>query len=45
VNAAALCVLLLALGAGVQYIVVHRRRRRRPGMDSPAPAEILEDAR
>jgi len=44
VNAIALCVLLLALGTGVQRIVV-RRRRRQPGTDSPAPAEILEDVR
>jgi copper transport protein len=44
VNVIALCVLLLALGAGVQRIVVHRRRRQ-PGLPSPAPAEILEDAR
>ena len=44
VNAVALCVLLLALSAGVQRIVV-RRRRRQPGPDSPAPAEILEDVR
>ena len=44
-NAVALCVLLLALSAGVQRIVV-RRRRRRLGTDSPAPAEtILEDVR
>jgi copper transport protein len=44
-NAAALCVLLLALGAGVLRIVV-RRRLRQPDTDSPAPAEtILEDAR
>jgi copper transport protein len=44
VNAIALCVLLLALGTGVQRIVV-RRRRGQPGTDSPAPAEILEDVR
>jgi hypothetical protein len=44
VNAIALCVLLLALSAGVQRIVV-RRRRRQPDSDSPAPAEILEDVR
>jgi copper transport protein len=44
VNAIALCVLLLALGAGLQRIVVHRRRRQ-PGTPSPAPAEILEDVR
>ena len=44
VNAIALCVLLLALGVGVQRIVVHRRRRP-PGLPSPAPAEILEDVR
>jgi len=44
-NGAALCVLLLALSAGVQRIVV-RRRRRQPGTDSPAPAKtILEDVR
>src|SRR5262249_23009134 len=34
VNAIALCVLLLALGTGVQRIVV-RRRRRQPAADSP----------
>jgi copper transport protein len=44
VNAIALCVLLLALGVGMQRIVVHRRRRR-PGLPSPVQAEILEDAR
>jgi copper transport protein len=44
VNAIALCVLLLALGVGMQRIVV-RRRRRPPGTTSPAPAEILEDVR
>jgi len=44
VNAIALCVILLALGTGVRRIVV-RRRRPQPGTDSPAPAEILEDAR
>jgi copper transport protein len=44
-NAAALCVLLLALAAGARRIAV-RRRRRQPDTDSPAPAEtILEDAR
>jgi len=44
-NAAALCVLLLALGAGVLCIAV-RRRRRPPDMDARAPAEtIREDAR
>jgi copper transport protein len=44
-NAVALCVLLLALSAGVQRTVA-RRRRRRLGTDSPAPAEtILEDVR
>jgi copper transport protein len=43
-NAVALCVLLLALSAGVQRIVV-RRRRRQPGTEPPAPAEILEDVR
>jgi copper transport protein len=44
-NAVALCVLLLALTAGVQRTVA-RRRRRRLGTDSPAPAEtILEDVR
>jgi copper transport protein len=43
-NAVALCVLLLALSAGVQRIVVGRRRQLGP--DSPAPAEtILEDVR
>jgi copper transport protein len=46
VNALALCVLLLALSAGAQRIVVRRRRRRRLDTDSPAPAEmILEDTR
>jgi copper transport protein len=45
VNAAALCVLLLALSVGVQRIVVRRRRRRPLDTDSPAPAEILEDVR
>jgi len=47
VNVAALCVLVLALGAGVQRIVVLRRRRRRQlDTDSIAPAEtILEDVR
>ncbi len=46
-NAAALCVLLLALGAGARLIVVRRRRhRRRLGTDSPAPAEVtLEEVR
>ena len=44
VNAIALCVLLLALGTGVQRVVV-RRRRRQPAAGLPAPAEILEDAR
>jgi copper transport protein len=45
VNVIALCVLLLALGVGVQRIVV-RRRRRQLDSDSIAPAEtILEDAR
>jgi copper transport protein len=44
-DAVALCVLLLALSAGVLRIVV-RRRRRQPDADSPVPAEtILEDAR
>jgi copper transport protein len=44
VNAVALCVLLLALSVGVQRLVV--RRRRPPGTDSPAPAEMnLEDVR
>lgn len=44
-NAAALCVLLLALGAGLQRIAA-RRRRRPPDTDASAPAEtILEDAR
>jgi copper transport protein len=43
-NAVALCVLLLALSAGVLYIVA--RRRRPPGTDSPAPAQMnLEDVR
>jgi hypothetical protein len=46
VNAVALCVLMLALIAGVLRIVVRRRRRERPGTDSPAPAEmILDDLR
>ena len=46
VNAVALCVLVLALIAGVLRIVVRRRRRERPGTDSPAPAEmILDDLR
>src|SRR5215472_14993995 len=46
VNAIALCVLLLALSAGAQRIVVRRRRRRQLGADSPAPAEMtLEDVR
>jgi copper transport protein len=46
VNALALCVLMLALGAGVQRIVVRRRRRRQLDTDSPAPAEMnLEDVR
>ena len=47
-NSAALCVLLLALGAGARLIVVRRRRRhrRRLGTDSPAPAEVtLEEVR
>jgi len=44
-NAAAVCVLLLALVVGVQRIAA-RRRRRPPDADAPAPAEtILEDAR
>jgi copper transport protein len=44
-NAVALCVLLLALSAGVLRIVT-RRRRRQLDTDSPAPAEMnLEDAR
>src|SRR5215470_736656 len=43
-NAIALCVLVLALIAGALRIVV-RRRRRQLDTDSPAPAEILEDAR
>jgi copper transport protein len=43
VNGLALCVLLLALSVGVQRVM--RRRRRQPGTGSPAPAEILEDAR
>jgi len=43
-NAAAVCVLLLALVVGVQRIAARRRRQLAP--DSPAPAEtILEDAR
>src|SRR5262249_15358742 len=37
-NAAALCVLLLALCAGALRLVV-RRRRRPPDTDAPAPAE------
>jgi copper transport protein len=44
-NVVALGLLLLALGAGVQRIVV-RRRRRKPDTDSPAPEEMtLEDVR
>jgi copper transport protein len=46
VNAVALCVLLLALSAGVLRIVVRRRHRRQPDTDSPAPTQrILEDTR
>jgi copper transport protein len=46
VNAIALCVLLLALSAGVQRIVVRRRRQRRLDRDSPAATEtIMEDVR
>ena len=51
VNAIALFVLLLALSAGVQRMVVRRRRRRQPDRDSPvsgepAPGEMnLEDVR
>src|SRR5215471_16118608 len=37
VNAIALFVLLLALSAGVQRIVVRRRRRRQPDRDTPVP--------
>jgi copper transport protein len=45
-NAVALCVLLLAVSAGVQRIVARRRRRRQLGTGPPAPAEtILEDVR
>jgi copper transport protein len=45
-NAVALCVLVLALSAGAQRIVVRRHRRRQLGADSPAPAEMtLEDVR
>ena len=44
-NVVALCVLLLALSAGVLRIVV-RRRRRPLGTNSPAPAQMnLEDVR
>src|SRR5215471_18375160 len=43
-NVVALCVLLLALSAGVQRIVV--RRRRQLGTAPPAPAEMIpEDVR
>jgi copper transport protein len=46
VNVIALCVLLLALSAGAQRIVVRRRRQRRLDRDSPAPTEtIMEDVR
>jgi copper transport protein len=46
VNAIALGVLLLALGAGVRRTVVRRRRRRQADTDSPALAEMtLEDVR
>jgi len=51
VNVIALFVLLLALSAGVQRIVVRRRRRRQPDRDSPVPGEPapgemnLEDVR
>jgi hypothetical protein len=46
VNAIALCVLLLALSAGLLRIVLRRRRRRRFDTDSPAAAEMnLEDVR
>jgi copper transport protein len=46
VNGVALCVLVLALSACVQRIMVRRRRRRQLDTDSPAPAEMLpEDAR
>jgi len=39
-------VLLLALSAGVQRIVVRRRRQRRLDRDSPAATEtIMEDVR
>jgi len=44
-NAVALCVLVLALGFGVQRIVARRRHHRQLDTDSPARAEILEDAR
>src|SRR5262249_11999611 len=45
VNAVALCVLVLALGAGVLRIMVHRRRRQLDA-ESPAPAEMIrEDVR
>jgi copper transport protein len=44
VNAVALCVLVLALGAGVLRIMV--RRRRQLDAESPAPAEMIrEDVR
>jgi hypothetical protein len=46
VNAVALCVLLLALSAGVQRIVVRRRRHRQLDTHQPAPAEMIpEDVR
>src|SRR5262249_52375396 len=44
-NARALCVLFLALSVGAPRIVVRRRGRRPLDTASPAPAEILEDAR
>jgi copper transport protein len=44
-NAAALCVLVLALIVGAQRIVARRRHHRQLDTDPPAPAEILEDVR
>jgi copper transport protein len=44
-NAVALCVLVLALSAGVARVVARRGRDRKLGTESPARAEILEDVR
>jgi hypothetical protein len=45
-NAVALCVLVLALSASVQRIVVRRPSRRQLGTGPPASAEkTLEDVR